>query len=102
MQNNNLKMTRLDKDFMLKMSVTFVSMFGLYILWGTTHFIAAHLYVHWCVPATFFGVILSPFRALMPHCQAFRWAIYNGGNNINTMWIMIGIWLMKYYKPIRE
>jgi hypothetical protein len=40
---------------------------------------------------------MSPFMAAAPHCQALRWAIYNGGNNIVSMWLILGMWLMSYF-----
>ena len=34
---------------------------------------------------------------LAPHCQAFRWVIYNGGYAINMMWLLIGNWLINKF-----
>ena len=68
---------------------------GIYIIWIFTHYIAAHLYVNWCVPATIAGFIVSPFLIPAPHCQALRWAVYNGGNSVMAMWGALGLWLMK-------
>jgi len=66
---------------------------GLYFLWVVIHFVAAQLYVYYCVPLTFMGFIMSPLMVAAPHCSAFRWCIINGANNISTMWVVFGTWL---------
>jgi hypothetical protein len=76
-------------SWMVKSSV------GIYVIWILLHYITPHLYVHFCVPLTFRGFIMSPFIAPSPHCQALRWAIYNGGNTIIAMWIVFGTWIMQ-------
>jgi len=76
--------------------ITFIrNIAGVYILWMIANYVAAHLYVSWCVPATFVGFIASPFLIPAPHCQALRWAIYTGGNSIMAMWGALGVWIMK-------
>ena len=80
----------------------FVSVFGLYITWVIVHFVASHLYIHWCVPVTILGFLMSPFLVPSPQCQALRWAIYNGGNSINAMWFLFGVWCMKLFKVINS
>lgn len=74
---------------------------GVYLLWILVHYISAHLYVHWCVPATILGFIASPFIAPAPHCQALRWGLYNGGNSIIAMWLILGAWLSKFIIPMK-
>ena len=66
---------------------------GIYLFWIVAHFIASHLYVTWCVPFTVSGFVLSPFMTATPHCQALRWAINQGGQNISVMWLLLGSWL---------
>lgn len=90
--------------------VTYVSMkrvlnfiiinFGIYFLWIAMHFVASHLYVRWCVPASITGLIMSPFLATAPHCYGLRWLVYNGGNSIIVMWSFIGTWLLSCIMPI--
>ena len=75
----------------------FKNICGVYLLWVFIHFISAHLYIRFCTPNTILGFMMSPFMAAAPHCQALRWSIYNGGNNIVSMWVTIGIWLMNYF-----
>lgn len=90
------------KEFAFAQAKMFLSIFGLYISWILLHYIASHLYIRLCVQATLMGFILSPFLAPAPHCQALRWAIYNGGNSIVAMWVLVGMWIMKYLMPITE
>lgn len=70
-----------------------LSIYGIYLLWIALHFGATHLYVEYCVPKTWFGLLTSPFLTSAPHCQGLRWIIYNGGNQINNMWTSIGSWI---------
>jgi hypothetical protein len=80
-------------NFVIKIVRITISLYGIYLVWITLHFIASHLYVKICVPASFLGFIVSPFLTTTPHCQSLRWIIYNGANTINNMWVIIGTWL---------
>jgi hypothetical protein len=79
--------------FTVKIIRISLSLYGIYLLWIMLHFFASHLYIKFCVPASFIGFIVSPFLTTTPHCQGLRWVIYNGANTINNMWIIIGSWL---------
>jgi len=70
-----------------------LSVYGIYLLWILLHFGATHLYVEYCVPKSWFGLLTSPFLTSTPQCQGLRWIINNGGNQINNMWISIGSWI---------
>ena len=94
-------MFRVNLEYLSGLVSTFVRMFGLYATWIFVHYIAAHCYVHWCVPATLIGFMASPFLVPSPHCQALRWAIYNGGNSINATWFLLGIWSMKQLTVVK-
>jgi hypothetical protein len=50
---------------------------GLYALWIILHFIAPHLYVYFCTPATFVGFITSPFIAPAPTLDNIHWRRYD-------------------------
>jgi len=89
-----------NKERVLTFVNTVVSVFGLYIAWIALHYASAHLYIYLCVPATVIGFVMSPFIAPSPHCQALRWAIYNGGNSIIAMWVLLGGWMMKFITPL--
>lgn len=65
----------------------------LYAGWMIAHFIASHIYVKLCVPATVIGVLMSPFMAASAQCVGIRWVITTGGNNICTMWSLLGLWV---------
>ena len=77
-------------NFVIKIIKISMSLYGIYLVWIILHFIASHLYVKFCVPASFLGLVVSPFLTTTPHCQGLRWIIYNGANTINNMWIVIG------------
>jgi len=70
-----------------------ISLYGIYFLWTMLHFFAAHLYIKFCVPFSFIGLVLSPFMTATPHCQGLRWVIINGANMINNMWLIVGSWV---------
>lgn len=76
--------------------------FGVYFMWIFIHYISAKLYITWCVPAGLTGFILAFIYAPSPHCNALRWAIYNGGNSISAMWILFGTWVISYIVPIKQ
>ena len=80
-------------NFVIKIIKISMSLYGIYLVWIILHFIASHLYVKFCVPASFLGLVVSPFLTTTPHCQGLRWIIYNGANTINNMWIVIGTWM---------
>lgn len=69
-------------------SYTF-KMVAVYLICVLSHFAAAHLYTHFCVPFSFSGFLMSPFMTLSPQCQALRWTVYHGGSTINLMWFML-------------
>jgi len=90
----------ISKKAVIENGRVFLSIFGIYIAWIFVHHFAANIYVKWCVPATLVGLLVSPFLAPAPHCQALRWAIYNGGNSIIAMWVLVGLWIMKFLKVV--
>jgi hypothetical protein len=80
-------------SFILRTTVFFFKISGVYILWIGLHYFSAHLYVKFCVPNSVIGFIMSPFMITTPHCQGLRWIVYNAANIINHMWILIGAWI---------
>ena len=77
-----------------------------YVACILAHFMASHLYIRFCVPNTLVGLLLSPFMTLAPHCQAFRWVIYHGGNTINLLWFILANYLVSkctsYYSDLHN
>jgi hypothetical protein len=65
----------------------------LYIGWIIAHYISAHLYTKICVPNTLMGMAMSPFMAASSQCIGLRWVINTGGNNICSMWTLLGMWV---------
>jgi hypothetical protein len=70
-----------------------ISIYGIYFIWTILHFLASHLYIKFCVPFSFIGLVVSPFMTATPHCQGLRWLIINGANMINNMWFIVGSWV---------
>ncbi len=70
---------------------------GYYAFWTLLHFLAAHLYVVFCVPPNLYGLMMSPFLVPTPHCTAFRWMISEGSQIVLTMWSMGGTCLIAYF-----
>jgi len=67
----------------------------IYLSWITAHYIAAHLYIKYCTPASVVGFLLSPLIASTPHCEGFRWMISTGGSNVTAMWTIMGAWFTR-------
>ena len=65
-----------------------------YFGWIFIHYICSHLYVYYCTPSTWYGLFISPFLSVAPHCITFRWVIQEGGNIIYSMWISLGTWFI--------
>jgi len=72
----------------------FYKIVGIYILWISIHYFSSHMYTYWCTYASFIGFVLSPFLATAPHCQALRWGIIHGADQIVVMWATLGTWLI--------
>lgn len=66
---------------------------GAYVAWIAVHAAAANGYTYLCAPATFTGILTSPFFAPAPHCRALLWATNTGAAGIDAMWISLGTWL---------
>ena len=66
---------------------------SMYLVWIVLHYMAGQLYSYYCAPSIFGGFFVSPFLVSAPHCKALRWALYNGGNVIDSMWIVLATWL---------
>jgi hypothetical protein len=73
-----------------------------YIVCILAHYFASHLYVRLCVPNTLLGLLYSPFMTLAPHCQAFRWVIFYGGNTINLFWFVLANWLVSKFTDYKN
>jgi hypothetical protein len=80
----------------------FLKTFGIYLVWLMVHYGSAHLYTMYCVPTGITGFIQSILLTPSYHCQALRWAVYNGGNHIGTMWSILGVWISMYLTPIEN
>lgn len=66
---------------------------NIYLFWIFLHYLSGQMYAYYCTPDHLKGFLVSPFLASSPHCKAIRWALYNGGNAIDNMWIILATWL---------
>ena len=62
--------------------------------WVIIHYVSSQLYNHFCAPNVWYGIFISPFLSVTPHCNAFRWIITEAGNVFNAMWVGIGSWII--------
>jgi hypothetical protein len=76
--------------FKIDISSFLFNNFLLYGAWITFHYLSGHLYTYICVPKTISGYLLSPFVVASPQCTAIRWVITKSGDNICTMWMVLG------------
>ena len=74
---------------------------GIYFIWVGLHYVSSHAYVNLCVPYTVKGFFMSPIQSPMPHCVALRYMIYTGGEYINKMWWILGVWLCYTFRHHR-
>lgn len=82
--------------------VEIINVGGTYGIWILVHYISSQLYVKWCVNWSFMGFIFSPLLVNTPHCKALIWGINNGVISIQSMWVLIGYWFMRYVNPIKN
>ena len=71
-----------------------INIFIFYFIWISLHYIASHLYVHFCVPTGIYGFFSSFFLIQMPHCSAIRYMINFGSEQITHMWVFVGTFLI--------
>ena len=66
----------------------------IYAFWFILYYTSTHLYTHLCTNLSIYGFLTSPFMTQAPHCRALRWAMLNGVDVIDTMWIFIGSFII--------
>jgi hypothetical protein len=66
------------------------------------HHVCSHLYIYYCVPNDWYGILLSPVMTLTPQCQCLRWIIYEGGNTIYNMWITLATCFVSWFFSIKS
>jgi len=66
---------------------------GMYMVWVTLHYIAAHLYKNHCAPSGFWGFLLSPLMASTPYCTGLVWILQNSAIKFMAIWTIVGSWI---------
>ena len=79
-------------QFIINMLMNLKHIILFYLSWIFIHYVCSQLYIYFCVPFTWYGIFISPFLVMTPHCSAFRWIIYEAGTILYGMWIAIGSW----------
>ena len=75
-------------------SVLTIKVCLLYLMYIVIHYMTPYLYIQLCVPRTMLGFLLSPMMVTAPHCKAIRWIFTYTSTSIDSMWILIGTWLI--------
>jgi hypothetical protein len=60
------------------------------------HWISSHLYPKLCCGNTVWGLIMSPFMIVTPHCEGLRWVIQFTGEKIRNAWFWLAGYLVSY------
>ena len=66
----------------------------IYLCWILVHMISVNMYCHFCAHMSLYGLFMSPFMTVAPHCVALRWLTTNSINSISNMWLTVGTWLI--------
>ena len=73
---------------------TIIRTIAVYLCWLIVYFASTHLYTHFCTNLSVYGFLTAPFMTQTPHCRAFLWSISNGVTIIDTMWVLIGSFII--------
>jgi hypothetical protein len=87
----------------LKLLYYSLPLVGIYVTIVILHYYSAHAYAWYCTPAGWYGFFVSPFIVTTPHCRALRWSIQQFSTNIESMWTILGTWIVTNvvnYTPI--
>ena len=66
----------------------------LYLFWIIVHIISTNLYCYFCAHLSIYGLFVSPFVTVAPHCKALGWLMTNSATAISNMWLTFGVWLV--------
>ena len=67
---------------------------GFYVAITVAHYYSSHAYTWYCTPPGWYGLSISPFIVTTPHCKALRWSIQHFSTNIETIWTVLGTWII--------
>ena len=74
-----------------------IRMVVIYLVYIIAHYVSTNLYQRYCTPLSWFGFLASPFATALPQCQALRWILFNTGNHITAMWMILGAWMLNIF-----
>ena len=73
----------------------------LFLIWVSIHYAAAHIYVMLCTPLSLIGYFESIFLVSTPHCRALNWTLSNSASVIDSLWIIVGLYIINKLAIIR-
>ena len=65
----------------------------LFLIWVSIHYAAAHIYVMLCTPLSLIGYFKSIFLVSTPHCRALNWTLSNSASVIDSLWMIVGLYI---------
>jgi len=87
------------KNFIYRCVQTIFSGGKIYLFWITVHYLASHLYPHFCAELSVYGFITSAIYVMTPHCRALAWLKVTSTMAIENMWIVLGAWFCAKLMP---
>ena len=66
----------------------------IYLFWVVIHMFSVNIYCYFCAHLSLYGLFISPFVVVAPHCKALSWLMTNSITSINNMWLTLGTWLV--------
>lgn len=97
--NWNSNMENINKEIQISIHYlrrTVPSIVFIYLGVIFVHWISSHLYPQMCCGNTLWGIIMSPFMVVTPHCEALRWTMQFTGDKIRNAWFWLAGYLVSY------
>ena len=61
---------------------------NIYLICTNAHYVTPHMYVYFCTPGSIYGILMSQFMVITPHCQCIRWTLTFSGYVLNNLWFL--------------
>ena len=90
--NNEKKQLNIKKYISSNMLFEVWNLTKIYLFWICIHMLSVNLYCYFCAYPSLYGLFISPFLAVAPHCKALSWMMTNSITSISNMWLTLGTW----------
>ena len=67
----------------------------IYFCYISVHNITPYMYIYYCTPYTWIGILQSAFIVPTPHCKAMRWILQHSAAKIEFVWILVADWAIQ-------